>query len=248
MNKILLSILINLFLINIVFCQTTKITYKSGLYGKDMSSLRISSEKAKELPPEQLKMIEEFFKSQESVEFELLYDSKNAIYRKVNSLNTDDSELNKLKNLLNSKVYYKNNETKEKLFQTEQGKLYNVVVPFEEYKWTITTETKIINGYKCYKATSIKEDIYNPIKKSKAIFYPVVWFTPDIPGSFGPQGLDGLPGVVLEASMGGKKYFYATKIEFDLKDATIERPKGENITEKDLENILVENYKRREEE
>jgi len=248
MNKLLSSLLISFFLVNSSYSQITKVIYKNGLYGKDMSALSLPNEKTKDLPPEQVKMLEEFFKSQASVEFELIYNNNVAIYRMVSSLDTEDSELSKLKKVLNSKIYYKNIETKEKFYQTEIEKKYNVVVPFEEYKWEITSETKTINGYKCYKATSIKEDIYNPIKKNKELFYPVVWFTPEIPASYGPQGFDGLPGLVLEACMNGKKYFYATKIEFDVKDIIIERPKGDNITEKDLENILIENYIKRERE
>ena len=133
-----------------------------------------------------------------------------------------------------------------KLYQTEKPELYNVIVPFEQYKWEITTETKIIDGYKCYKAITTYEDIYNPYKDRKLVFNPVVWFTPDIPASFGPKGLDGLPGLILEGSINGKKYLYASKIEFEYKKIkVIEKPKGgKDITQKELENIIIETFKK----
>ena len=73
---------------------------------------------------------------------------------------------------------------------------------------------------------------------------PIVWFTPEIPIPFGPIGIDGLPGVVLEASEKGKMYFYATKIISDYKDPliTIEIPKGKFITPEEYDRKITEKY------
>lgn len=130
-------------------------------------------------------------------------------------------------------MYYKNTQEKVKIKQKiSQGETFIIKYPYEMYNWTITKETKMIDGYKCYKATStIKE--YDPIRKRENVFSPEVWFTPEIPYPFGPKGLDGLPGLVLEATFNGKTIFYADKIDFKCVECNkmIKQPtKGKEIS------------------
>ena len=64
------------------------------------------------------------------------------------------------------------------------------------YEWTITKETKEIDGYTCYKATS---PLFTDGKKSEDSKLNVVaWFAPKIPVPYGPNGYGGLPGLILE--------------------------------------------------
>lgn len=65
--------------------------------------------------------------------------------------------------------------------------------------WVISTESKNIGGYKCYKAIS---NITKLDKTSQAI----AWFAPDINFSIGPIGFNGLPGLILELEYGNFKY------------------------------------------
>lgn len=245
-NKRLLFIIINFILINTIYCQITRVVYKTNIYGNDLNSDNIK-DKVANVSNEEAKMLESFFRSQNGVELELIYDKKKSLFRKVEILEKDGSIANKLPSIFDKEIYFKNNETKEKLYQTEyENMTYNILLPFDNYKWVITDEMKIINGYKCYKATTTFEDIYNPRKGTKNTFSPFVWFAPDIPCSFGPKGLDGLPGLVLEGSINGKKYFYATLINFDFKkESKIEKPKnGRDITIIEFENILKDNFKK----
>ena len=61
-----------------------------------------------------------------------------------------------------------------------------------DYNWQITTESKQINNYKCFKA----------IGSLKAIngnsYYFEAWFCPEIPLSYGPDKFAGLPGLIFE--------------------------------------------------
>lgn len=65
----------------------------------------------------------------------------------------------------------------------------------------------------------------------------VVWFTPEIPLAFGPAGLGGLPGLIVEAT----KYRYTLiikKIRYFEKDLTIDKRKeGKMVTAEDLKEM-----------
>lgn len=56
------------------------------------------------------------------------------------------------------------------------------------FDWKITNETKKIGSFKCKKATT----------KFRGRNY-IAWFAPEIPVSYGPWKLNGLPGLILEA-------------------------------------------------
>ena len=150
-----------------------------------------------------------------TLDFELVYDNETSLFQIVNKLNNDDNTLdNKITKIIygGNFIYYKNKYEKIKLFNVDNGNdIYNVVTNFEEYNWKINpNETKEISGYKCYKATANTERKYNG--EVQETFESFAWFTYEIPTSFGPRGLDGLPGLVLEGSFDGKIFFYATSI------------------------------------
>lgn len=99
-------------------------------------------------------------------------------------------------------------------------------------EWKLTTETKIISGYKCYKAT------YTYMQKWRGREFPwevVAWYTPEIPLQYGPIRYSGLPGLILELSEDNRG-FIADKIIFFDKEVKIKKPnKGELLTEEEIE-------------
>tara|TARA_R110002072_G_scaffold62842_3_gene156993 strand:+ start:5295 stop:5645 length:351 start_codon:yes stop_codon:yes gene_type:complete len=98
-----------------------------------------------------------------------------------------------------------------------------MLIEIDEKKWEITQESKKIGNYLCYKAI----DIASTNRKMK----PVVWFTPEIPVSFGPLKYNGLPGLVILVEM-YKRTISVSEIILNPKDEIIiEKPKkGEKIT------------------
>lgn len=68
------------------------------------------------------------------------------------------------------------------------GDAFALPCDFPQQEWSISTETKIIGGYTCQKATA----------RYKGRDY-IAWFAPDLPFSSGPWKLHGLPGLILDA-------------------------------------------------
>src|SRR5690606_33283969 len=107
-------------------------------------------------------------------------------------------------------------------------------------QWKITKDTKQIGKYLCYKATSIRK-VNNSFKNTEKEFTTTVWFTPEIPFPFGPQGIDGLPGLVLEATPDDKRYYYASEIKLNMKNENSELSfpkKGTLISESEYSKLV----------
>ena len=96
--------------------------------------------------------------------------------------------------------------------------------------WILVNENKTINNFKCQKATtSFRGRNY------------VAWFTREIPVSNGPWKLQGLPGLILEASTDDHKFNYEPlSIEIPAKSISAIKPPeiGEKINVKEYINIM----------
>jgi len=123
------------------------------------------------------------------------------------------------------KIYTKKELANIIVFQNYNGKNYNVETETKYHDWVLTSETKKINNFTCYKATS-------KIRNADII----AWYCPEIPISIGPNEYKGLPGLILELSRGKLKYL-AKHINLTNKEI-VEIPKGENIHEKEFNAIL----------
>jgi GLPGLI family protein len=85
--------------------------------------------------------------------------------------------------------------------------------------WELTNETKLIDNYLCYKATSIKK----VTNDTKTFLHPVTaWYCPQLPYRYGPNGYSNLPGLILELQVrnvvfGAKTIKLDSELDFDLK-------------------------------
>lgn len=62
--------------------------------------------------------------------------------------------------------------------------------------WIITDEVKKINGYICYKATCVLEQLYeDDFVEGQNL---TAWFTPEIKTSSGPNCFSDLPGLIVQ--------------------------------------------------
>lgn len=162
--------------------------------------------------------------------------------------------------------------SKEKIEISEEeffGKEFLIQDSLLKWDWKLENETKKIGNYTCYKAVNIipvseedkksYEEQKNVKLDDKTQFITVlepkekvitVWYTPEIPVSFGPGNYGGLPGLILEAT-DGKEMILCSKIVLNPKEKTqikkptkgkkVNRKQYEEITQKQLENMKDSN-------
>ena len=95
--------------------------------------------------------------------------------------------------------------------------------PYLKREWEVTTESKKIGDYLCYKAIYLWQFIN---RKNEQVSIPVIaWFAPSLPYSYGPKGFGDLPGLILELQDRETTY-YAVNIEISKeKELKINFPK-----------------------
>jgi GLPGLI family protein len=168
------------------------------------------------------------------VSFDLTFNKKESLFYVNESIENENISFAKAFASGNN-IFYTHNDSviKIKFVNNHIGKF--IVSYHDNTIWKLENESKYINNFLCYKATS--EDI---VINSKGTFkHPIVaWYCPSIPFNFGPKGHTGLPGLILELHVRNISWG-ATKIEISSENKIIEKPtKGKIITEEEFEKIL----------
>lgn len=164
-------------------------------------------------------------------------------------------------------TYYKN--VKEKQYSVDKemfGKEFLIIDSLPIYKWEMSSETKKIGNYTCFKATAtiaidssdfrnfrFRRNRENETKKDSTktntnlmdqLEMPkekviTAWYSPEIPINQGPDDYWGLPGLILEVS-DDKTTILCSKIVLNTKDKVeIKAPtKGKEVTQKEYNEIL----------
>ena len=154
----------------------------------------------------------------------------------------------------NGSVYFKNIKEKRFSNQTEiMGKRFLVKDELTEYEWELSSETKNIGNYTCYKAT-FTEEVENirmtfdngesKEEKKKEKIITTAWYTLQVPISNGPGNYQGLPGLILEIN-DGKKTIVCTEIILNPADKIkLQEPeKGKVVSQKKYDEIQKEKTK-----
>lgn len=123
----------------------------------------------------------------------------------------------------NKESYYRHNEQRSYIFQKTKN-----------FEWQITSESKTIDNFLCYKAIGFETITNKKVGRVKKAI--IAWFCPEIPYSYGPLHFGGLPGLILELQ--------TTQAVYGLKSITlkdnIEIEKMPNVYLKTEEEILKE--------
>lgn len=177
--------------------------------------------------------------------FTLLFDKENAVFSCNEGLGVGNEDV------FISKVSagYMNEVFQYKDFSVSAvNKIFgNYLLKTDAIKdWVLVNETKEIEGFLCYKASSTKV-VVNP--KGTFRFPIIAWYCPKIPISFGPNGYGNLPGLILELQVRNVVYG-VTKIDLNLpKPVVLEKPKEypiinqEEFDEKIMAAYKNENFK-----
>ncbi|MFY0630343.1 MAG: GLPGLI family protein [Flavobacteriaceae bacterium] len=166
-------------------------------------------------------------KNSSEVDFSLKFSRDESLYKYVEAMESDASKginITKIFAGNNSTIYY-NNVSKEILSQTSVSD-ETYLISKNLVKWKMTSQSKIINNYKCFKAISLDS-------KGKETGV-VAWYAPAIPFNYGPGRFNNLPGLILELE-DKMVIFRAKKIKLNKKKVKIKKPnKGIPISYEDF--------------
>ena len=213
----------------------------------------------KDVTPEMRTMIEERMKKMFEKTFILNFDKSASIYKEEEKLDPTAQSGGGMRMMMNSMsggggTFYKNVKEKNYIVNKEfMGKEFLVKDSLPKLNWKMESETRVIGGYTCYKATAIKEasksdfrnlrvkdedkklatDAKIEDKDKKTNFMEgldmpkeitiTAWYTPEIPVNQGPETYWGLPGLILEVN-DGKTIILCSKVVMNTKEKAEIKP------------------------
>jgi GLPGLI family protein len=155
------------------------------------------------------------------------------------------------------------------------GKPFLIKDSLRTWEWKLSSETKKIGNYTCYKATAIRKPnlIFSNKEKNeseqdsvqqdqdsikgKSLLSKIekpedkiitVWYTPEIPISQGPGPYWGLPGLILEVNTGRTAILCSKLILNPEKKEVVEEPsKGKKVTQAEYDEIMAKKMEEMEE-
>lgn len=204
----------------------------------------LNKEKTTNYSPERKAVVDEYISNCSKIEMELLYNNRESVFRVIDGLNKSESMYyNIAKSLITeNKTVYKNVEDDFYLVQNKAFEKNYIYKDNKKHDWTIHKDTMIINGIKCYKATTKKiaeQQSGFPTFNDVTI---TAWFTPEIPVSCGPLCYGGLPGLIMSLSKGSFHIFVA-EIDFNYAGAFSKPNDGTVLNNEDeLKTILLKQY------
>lgn len=148
--------------------------------------------------------------------------------------NIDPTTYAVAKTIANKGEFYQDNIKNVVLIKkTSFGESFLIEKSLNNIEWKISNIEDTIFGYKTYKATTTITDLkkgggYKDIEIE-------VWFTPEIPVSFGPEGFGGLPGLILKKCQGNICFDI---VNINKENNIISFPKGERTSFEDYNKFL----------
>jgi GLPGLI family protein len=230
-----ISTVIFLIISNVVFSQNSsfKVIYSINYDANNKASTNAKT----------AKLVDKINKSSNELTFILLHSEENktsfTVSEKLNNEISEEDKLAKRVSLI--KIcpydYYFDFDNQKSILKTVDGVLIeNKTIKFE---WKLINETKIIDGFKCFKAITFKK-IKNYKKEVKDIEI-TAWYAPSIPISVGPKEYNGLPGLILEIQE-SRFTLYASSVTLSDKKIEINFPSGKAITQEEYEKKALSGY------
>lgn len=238
-----------MFCTSVVFSQEFqgKATYKTH------RKFDVKMSKGKNAPSDEVqKQIHEQLKKQFQKTFTLAFTKSESVYKENKQLSAPNPKAKKSSIQITissgSDLLYKNiaNHSYKKEVELS-GKRFLIDDKLPNENWQLTSETKKIGNYTCYKATKSKEvtrksylntDGEHEETEKKETVITTVWYTPQIPVSNGPEMYSGLPGLILEVQVGKQTIVCSEIVLHPREKIQIKVPKkGKKVTQKKFDEI-----------
>lgn len=206
-----------------------RITYRAAMITKS-NYKKGQGEKGKKAQ----KSLTKLYKNAKDIEVYLEFNSKGSVYKAVEKMKSNNNKGFNFTFIMagGKNHYYTYNSIMGYRSNTLDCYLLGECFLIENLlpKWELKQDSKIIQGFKCYKAI-----LRNQFTGKQNI---EVWYTPKIPYQYGVMNYFGLPGVILELN---KNTFSirAIKVELNpLKKIIIEEPrKAKKISRKEFKKL-----------
>jgi GLPGLI family protein len=223
------SIILFLLVSSTFFAQNNSITVTYKIANDE--PLMSKSEKAQN--PSIVSVFDEVEKVLPTIEFELLLCNNKSKFYQIDALAINNTADKIARTLVDDAEYYI--DFKSNTFECLRhfrGEEFRVeFIPISD--WQITTETKLIDNYLCFKATTKRTE---KTEHSVNTFDVIAWFAPSIQVQGGPKQFYNLPGLILELKDARITYL-ATKIKFNSDSICL----NEIVTKKEL--LSIDEYK-----
>lgn len=204
----------------------------------------------------------EMMKKQFEKTYKLSFNKEESVYKEEEKLGSPQSSGMQIVmvNTGGSDILYKN--IKEERFTNQNdvfGKIFLIKDKLKKLDWSLSSETKNIGDYTCYKATikrmqrvsrtgtisvngdkDLDRDETEPEMEEITI---TAWYTPQISINSGPGNYYGLPGLILEVN-DGTETVICSKIVMNPKKVNIVEPsKGKVVTQEKFDIIIEKKMK-----
>lgn len=219
---------ISILLVSIsAFSQSGKVTYNVTM------PLDVSA-----IPKDKVDFISKMIGYANDQKFELIFCNNQTTFKIIGSLEDNSNYDPKMANI--ARIAFTSGDDvyvdyKNKVVVNKKGDGVLIESVLEKPTWQVTTDSKLIEKYLCYKA--ILDIIYqdrNGEERHKEI---VAWFSPALAYGFGPKNFYGLPGLILELTE-NKTTYLATTIKLSDKEIKIDFPKGKTISKEEYNKKL----------
>ena len=184
--------------------------------------------------PMKMRYVTQMKSNMESIEYILKINKEKSKFETIFKMDVSKIRVNPIQMIQNKQIFY--TDSKHNIEQVESlGQKFLITDSLNNIKWKLSSETKKVLGYICYKGNFYKKGIENIEIEA--------WYAPELPFSFGPKGYHGLPGLILEIKKNNIVTYTASKINWD-EDVYISKPsKGRKITRLEFDSIMEKTVK-----
>jgi GLPGLI family protein len=233
-----------LFIISIFvfFTLSFKTTSFSGEISYAYQRNHISKEQ-KQKNKELYGLLDQFDSSAKELTFQLKFNSSKSFYSIKEMMENDLNPMavSYANNLVSKGRCYYDKENGSLLTETNvYGDNTLIKSNSKSFEWKLLKESKKIGNYTCFKATTLVD--VQSRTKNKA-FLIEAWYCPELALPYGPNGYNGLPGIILE--LRDVKYtFYAKSIKIEKENEYTIKPLVSNniITEEEHNQNMLDKY------